>query len=162
VAQLRQRVAQRRRVVEAERVGRAGAGDRLDDRGIADALDRRFDLLDAARPRMARRADAVGVEAALHLLLVAERQRLVDRHAGRPDRLADARRRDHERLPERDHAVDPHVLGDLDRLGDELRLVREARSLHVGREVIARIRGESPLALVAEPDDAGARLREAP
>ena len=52
-----------------------------------------------------------GVEDPLHLLLVAERQRLLDGHAGQPEGLAHPRGQDHVRLPQALHLVDVDVAG---------------------------------------------------
>jgi hypothetical protein len=60
---------------------------------------------------MVRRTDARRVEHLLHALLVAERHGLRDRHAGQPERLAEARRQDHVRLPQALDLLDPHVPG---------------------------------------------------
>ena len=72
--------------VDAVGVGRAGAGDRLDDERVADLLRGLPDLGDGARADVPRRADARGVEHALHRLLVAERHGLLDGHAGQAER----------------------------------------------------------------------------
>jgi hypothetical protein len=109
VPELRQDLGELAIRVDPEGVGRARAGDRLDDERVADLLGGRPDLGDGARAGVPWRADARGVQHALHRLLVPERHRLLDGETGQAERLPDARRQHHVRLPEALHLVDRGV-----------------------------------------------------
>ena len=109
---------------------------------------------------MAWRADPRAIEHALHLLLVAERHSLGDRHAGQRQHLTQSRREDHQRLPQALDAVDARVLRELAHARQDGILVGEAVHLDVGRQVFARGGRQCRVVLVTEPDDPRPDLRE--
>ena len=98
--------------------------------------------------------------ALLHDLLVAERDRLRDGHAGKAERLADLRGQDHPRLPEALDAVDADLARQPLDLAHRRRLVPERAHLQVMRDVLARDRRQHLLRLVAESDHPRADERQ--
>ncbi len=92
-------------------VGRAGAGDRLDDEREADALRGGPRAGHGVRGLVPRRAQARGAQDLLHQLLVTERERLRDRQPGQAELLAQPRGEQHVRLPQALDPVDAHLPG---------------------------------------------------
>ena len=144
--------------VHPVRVLGASPRDRLHDHRVADRPGCFDDLRGGGGAVVVRRPDARGVEHPLHDLLVPERQRLLDGHAGQSEHLPDARREHHVRLPQALHPVDADPAGQLRHLGEDRVLVQPRAHLHVHREGGFRRLLERGLRLVAEPDDVGADL----
>ena len=138
-----------------------GARDGLDDDGVADPLDGLPHARHRGGARVPRRADARRVEHLLHLLLVAERDRLGDGHAGQPELLADPRRQDHVRLPQAFHLVEPRVRGEPAQRGQHRALVGQRHVLVVG-ERVAGHGGQLVRRLVADADHPGAHGGQRP
>jgi hypothetical protein len=159
VPQQRQDVGQLLRRVDPVGVGGAGARDRLDDDGEPDLLGGLPHTGHAGGADVPRRADAGGVEHPLHLLLVTERHGLLDRHAGQPERLADARRQHHVRLPQALDPVDRDMPGQPAQRAQHGALVGEVDVLVV-RERLACHLGQRMRRLVADPYDAGTHAGE--
>ena len=87
--------------------------------------------------------------------------RLLDGHARQPERLPDARRQEHVRLPQALHLVDPDVPGQPVQRAEHGALVGE-RDVLVVRERVARGVGQGVRRLVADPDHAWHRRPRGP
>jgi hypothetical protein len=133
-------------------VGRAGAGDRLDDEREAEPLGGGTDGGLAARRGVPRRANAGGVQRPLHALLVAKRDRALHRKPGGAQRLAQAGREHHARLPETLDAVGlPPVEPSTDLVDHRLLVPQRAHPQIVGEANAHRYRQQGRR-LIAEPE----------
>ena len=153
VTEPRQRTLEVGVVLDAVGVERSGARDRLDDERVADALGGLPAPGDGRAPFGPRGADARGLEHLLHAALVPERHRLLHGEPRDADGLAEARREEHRRLPQRLHEVDVVAAQRLEHRGQRAVLVRPRRDLDVGGERVAGHVGQLVLGLVADTDD---------
>jgi hypothetical protein len=149
--------------VDPVRVGGAGAGDGLDDDGVADPLHCLVHPGDGRGARVAWRPDTGGVQHLLHPLLVPERDGLRHAHPGQAERLADPGREDHVRLPEALDLLDRGMAGQAVQRAEHGTLVGEGDVLVVG-ERGAGLDRQRVRRLVADADhggpDGGQRPRE--
>src|SRR5829696_1909944 len=105
--------------------------------------------------------DSGAVDLLLHALFVAERQRLLDRHARQSERLTDPRSEDHVRLPQTLDLIDRRVLGEPVKRGKHAAFVGEGHLFVVCEGIPCRLR-ERRRRLIAEADDCGTHSRQCP
>ncbi len=145
-------------VVATERVRRAGAGDRLEDQGVAHPLRGGPRLRHRPHPVAVRHAQARRRQPLLHHLLVAEPEGDVARHAGEAEPLAHGGGEEDQRLPVRDHAIDAGAGQDRDQVIGGRRLVEEVRALHPRRQEAPCLSVHAGLGAVADAHDGGSDL----